>query len=109
VWIVISSARAGGDQWDNPRYRTVFLPWLALILAWGWDFARRKKDAWLWRILLVEGIFLAFFLTWYLSRYYSIIGRLPFNTMLVVIIALSLIVLVGGAVWDWARGRKKTG
>ncbi len=107
VWILISSARAGGDQWDNPRYRTIFLPWLALICAWGWDFARREKNAWLWRILTVEGIFLAFFISWYLSRYYNLLSRLPFNTMLVLIIVLSLVVLVGGAVWDWVRGRKK--
>ncbi len=107
VWILISSARAGGDQWDNPRYRTIFLPWLALICAWGWDFARREKNAWLWRILAVEGIFLAFFISWYLSRYYSLMSRLPFNTMLILIIGLSLGVLVGGGVWDWVRGRKK--
>jgi hypothetical protein len=54
VWILISSARAGGDQWDNPRYRTIFLPWLALICAWGWDYARRMKNPWLWRILVVK-------------------------------------------------------
>ncbi|MEI8132450.1 MAG: hypothetical protein WCG34_08450 [Leptolinea sp.] len=106
VWIIISSARAGGDQWDNPRYRTIFLPWLALIAVWAWDFARRKKDAWLWRILAVEGIFLAFFISWYLSRYYNLVGRLPFNTMLGIIIGLSLGVLGGGGVWDWLGKRK---
>ena len=106
VWIIISSARAGGDQWDNPRYRTIFLPWLAFIAAWAWDFARRKKDAWLWRILAVEGIFLAFFISWYLSRYYNLVGRLPLNTMLAIIIGLSLVVLVGGAVWDWYKRKK---
>jgi len=107
VWILISSARAGGDQWDNPRYRTIFLPWLALICAWGWDYARRMKNPWLWRILVVEGIFLAFFISWYLSRYYNLLSRMPLNNMLLVIIVLSLAVLVGGAVWDWVRGRKK--
>jgi len=107
VWILISSARAGGDQWDNPRYRTIFLPWLALICAWGWDYARRVKNPWLGRILIVEGIFLAFFLSWYLSRYYNLVSRMPFNNMLIVIIVLSLGVLIGGAVWDWWRGRKK--
>lgn len=107
VWVLISSARAGGDQWDNPRYRTIFLPWLALICAWGWDYARRAKNPWLWRILAVEGIFLAFFLSWYLSRYYNLVSRMPFNAMLLWITALSLLVLAGGAVWDWVRGRGK--
>ncbi|GAP21796.1 hypothetical protein [Leptolinea tardivitalis] len=107
VWVVISSARAGGDQWDNPRYRTIFLPWLALIAAWGWNFARRNKDAWLGRILVVEGIFLVFFISWYLSRYYNLLSRMPFNTMLLVIILLSLGVLIGGAVWDWVKRKQK--
>jgi hypothetical protein len=107
VWVLISSARAGGDQWDNPRYRALFIPWLALIVAWGWDYARREHDGWLWRILGVEGIFLLFFISWYMSRYYNLLTRLPFNTMLVLIIILSLVVLVGGAVWDWSRERKK--
>ncbi len=55
----------------------------------------------------MEGIFLLFFISWYMSRYYNLLTRLPFNTMLVLIIILSLVVLVGGAVWDWSRERKK--
>jgi hypothetical protein len=42
-----------------------------------------------------------------LSRYYNLLSRMPLNNMLLVIIVLSLAVLVGGAVWDWVRGRKK--
>jgi hypothetical protein len=57
--------------------------------------------------LALEGVFLAFIISWYLSRYYSLMSRLPFNTMLVLIIVLSLGVLVGGGVWDWVRGRKR--
>jgi hypothetical protein len=60
AWIIIASARAGGDQWDNPRYRTIFLPLMATLGAWGINLARQTKDRWLWRGLLVEGIFLGF-------------------------------------------------
>ena len=33
VWVVVSSYRAGGDIWDNPRYRTILL---ALAGSGGW-------------------------------------------------------------------------
>ena len=100
IWLLISSARAGGDQWDNPRYRSIFLVYFALLCGWAWDYARRNKDAWLVRFYLVEGIFLGFFLEWYISRYYQVIGRLPFEKMLLWVAGLSIAVIVGGAVWD---------
>lgn len=102
TWVIISSARAGGDQWDNPRYRTIFLPWMAVVAGWGIQFAVKMKDRWLTRGLLVEGIFLAFFTEWYISRYFPGIPRLDFWLMIVVIIVLSLSVVVGG----WLRDRK---
>jgi len=100
VWIFIASGRAGGDQWDNPRYRTIFLPWMALAASWAFLFAKRIKDHWLTRIFIVEGIFLAFVTEWYLSRYYPIIPRLDFWVMMGIIFILSLAVLISGWVWD---------
>jgi len=102
VWILTASARAGGDQWDNPRYRSILLPWMAAVSAWGIHFARRIKDRWLTRGLIVEGIFLAFFVEWYISRYYPVIPRLNFWPMVGLIVLLSLAVVVGG----WLRDRK---
>jgi hypothetical protein len=66
IWVLASSLRAGGDLWDNPRYRAIFLPWLALLAAWGWDYARSQKDAWrryffgIWRANCCQVIFLWF-------------------------------------------------
>jgi hypothetical protein len=100
IWLLISSARAGGDQWDNPRYRSIFLVYFALLCGWAWDYARCNKDAWLGRFYLVEAIFLGFFLEWYISRYYQVIGRLPFEEMLIWVAGLSLAVILGGVVWD---------
>ena len=99
-WIVLSSARAGGDQWDNPRYRTIFLPWMATLAAWAISWVKAKQDRWLGRWLIIEGIFLGFFTEWYISRYYSFIGNLPFWLMVVLIIVLSAGVLIGGWLWD---------
>jgi hypothetical protein len=100
IWLLISSARAGGDQWDNPRYRSIFLVYIALLCGWAWDFARRYKDAWLGRFYLIEAIFLGFFLEWYISRYYQIIGRMQFEKMLLLVAGLSIAVILWGIISD---------
>jgi len=105
VWILIASVRAGGDQWDNPRYRMVFLPWMAILGGWGIDFALTHKDRWLTRILIIEGIFLTFFTEWYISRYISDIPRLGMSAMVLLILTLSLGVVVGGLVLDRRRAK----
>lgn len=100
AWLLIASMRAGGDQWDNPRYRTIFMPWIALLSGWGIQFALKVKDRWLPRILIIEGIFLAFFTEWYVSRYWSDIPRLDLPVMVLLILILGLAVVVGGILWD---------
>jgi hypothetical protein len=109
LWLIISSARAGGDAWDNPRYRANFLPWMALISAWGVQCAIAKKDAWLGRWVLVEVIFLGFFTQWYFSRYFRIWGRMSFWQTVACIVGLSALVLTSG--WWWKVGKRllKTG
>jgi hypothetical protein len=104
LWLIISSARAGGDAWDNPRYRANFLPWIALISAWGVQWAIEKKDAWLGRWVLVEVIFLGFFTQWYLSRYFRVWGRMSFWQTVACIIGLSALVLTSG--WWWKVGKR---
>ena len=109
VWIVISSSRAGGDQWDNPRYRTILLPWLALVAGWGWQYARRTQDAWLGRVAAAEVIFLAFFLAWYVSRYTGLLPQIPFAVMVGAIILLSLLVFVLPGLWGRYRRARAAG
>ncbi|GAB4504746.1 MAG: hypothetical protein Fur0043_17400 [Anaerolineales bacterium] len=105
LWIILTALRGGGDQWDNPRYRTILLPWLALASGYAWTGFRSRADSWLVRIWLVEVIFLGFFTQWYLSRYYHIGGQIPFGWMVGLIIGSSLLVLVGGGWWDRRRRR----
>ena len=107
VWLVISSARAGGDLWDNPRYRANFLPWFALLAAWAVNWAKEKRDPWLVRWLLVEVVFLGFFTNWYFSRYYLIWSRLPFWQTVMWILILSGLILAGGLVMDWIKKKNK--
>ncbi len=103
-WIVIASLRAGGDQWDNPRYRVIFLALQALFAARAWVTFREGTSAWFTRLLAVEAIFLAFFSQWYASRYYARFGTLSFGSMVAWILSLSAIVVITGIIQD----RKKT-
>lgn len=105
VWVLVASARAGGDQWDNPRYRTVFLPWMAIVAGWGVATARQTQDRWLKRVFLIEGIFLLFFTQWYISRYYPYFPRLDLWVMVGLIVLLSLGVVVVGWVLDSRRNQ----
>jgi hypothetical protein len=69
IWIILSSARGGGDQWDNPRYRIIFLLFQAALATQALTWQRVTHDRWLLRLLAVEGVFLAFFGYWYAARY----------------------------------------
>ncbi len=106
VWILIASARAGGDQWDNPRYRTIFLPWMAILAGWGMDYLASHKDRWFWRILAMEGVFLLVFTEWYFSRYLLIGPKLGFSVIVGLIVGINLLILGGGLVRD-LRERKR--
>jgi len=53
--------------------------------------------------LIVEGIFLFFFTTWYIGRYYRVIPTPNFLWMIGLIIFLSTGVLVGG----WLKDKRQ--
>jgi hypothetical protein len=100
AWIGVSALNAGADQWDNPRYRAIFLLWQVILAAWAWEWARVRHDAWLWRWLAVEVVFVGLFTEWYLGRYYP--GYLHLNIILMSLITLLIcgLILVGGLIWD---------
>ena len=107
-WIFLSSLRAGGDQIDNPRYRMIFLPWLAFMSAWGIDFAIKHRDWWLVRWIAIELIFLGFFTQWYVSRYGAdIIRRFPFWKTVTYILICSAAVFATGLIEPIKKIRNK--
>ena len=106
AWIFLSAGRAGGDQWDNPRYRAILMFFQAALAAQAFTWQRASRDRWLWRILAVEGVFLALFGYWYISRKFDLGLRVPhIFTVLGAIAIFSAVILVGG--WLWDRKRKK--
>ena len=107
IWVLISSIRAGGDQWDNVRYRAIFTTWMAIVGAWGITQAKEKHDAWLMRIFLIEGVFVLVFLQWYLSRYYRLFGRLGFVQMVLTIIIGTAMIIIGGFIKDHLDSKRE--
>lgn len=106
VWVVVSSARAGGDQWDNPRYRVIFLPWLALIIGWVWQHLSQTRATWFLRIVFLESAFVLLFTNWYLNRILAIGIPIPIYTLLIVYCILLATVIILGVFWD--NKRKKS-
>ena len=107
AWTLISSARAGGDQWDNPRYRSIFLVWMAFTAGWAWVETITKHSFWLWRLLLVEVIYTSFFIQWYLSRYYGIFKRMDFWPMIKLLLAIGAVIIASGLVFDVGTAKFK--
>jgi hypothetical protein len=99
-WIMVSALNAGADQWDNPRYRAVLLVWQVVLAAWAWEWAHSRKDAWLWRWLVVELVFVGLFTEWYIGRYYPGIIHLDIKWMSLLTLVVCGSILLGGVIWD---------
>ncbi|MCC7117885.1 MAG: hypothetical protein IT310_05110 [Anaerolineales bacterium] len=102
-WILLTALRGGADQWDNPRYRTILFLWQALMIARVWVWWRETRNAWVWRALGMEAVFLLFFGQWYLTRYLQIGSQLPFGRMVSVILVLWAGIAVFGLWRDRSR------
>jgi hypothetical protein len=102
IWgaVIIAALVAGGDAWDNPRYRTWMIAWVAISAGWALWWARSHRDPWLSRIVWVEAIFVLIFLQWYISRYTGIFAKLFFWQMVALIVAIGALILGAGYVRD---------
>ena len=106
-WILVCAIRAGGDQWDNPRYRLIFLGIQALAAGYAWLSWRERKDAWLPRILGLEILCTLVFGQWYLARYYLIGIHFPILVVLAISLSCVALITLGGWLWDRIRGRRQ--
>jgi hypothetical protein len=101
-WILFTSLRGGGDQWDNPRYRTILFLWQAILAGYVFVWWRETHNAWLPRVIAMEIVFLLVFGQWYANRYYHFGGQLPFPQMMAIILGLWALIIFGG----WWLDRK---
>jgi hypothetical protein len=106
IWIVLVSIRAGADQWDNPRYRVIMLPWQALLAAHAWSFWREARDRWLPRIAAVEISFVVVFSLWYLGRYYHVVPKFNFMAYAVFLLGLGTVIILGDVLYDRYRSSR---
>jgi hypothetical protein len=108
VWILVSALRAGGDLWDNPRYRALLIPWFALLVGWCWQRLRAGYWAWFLRWVGVVLVFFVVFFLWYLLRYKIISEYLSFYGMIKTILAAWALILLTGLrdVVKWIKKRK---
>jgi hypothetical protein len=107
VWTLIASYRGGGDSSDNPRYRVIFLVWMALVAGWAWAWARAHGYRWLIRWASVDAIFLLIFTELYLSRYIWTSIQINPAILFSLIGVLSLAVLGGGWWSDRSTARRR--
>ncbi len=102
AWILISALRAGGDLWDNPRYRALLIPWFALLVGWCWQRLRTGHLAWFLRWVGVVLVFFIVFFLWYMFRYQVIKEYIGFFDMIKVILVGWAVILLTG-VWDLVK------
>jgi peptidoglycan/LPS O-acetylase OafA/YrhL len=106
AWIVICAIRAGGSQWDNPRYRLIFFAIEALVAGYAWVWWRDHRDAWLPRILALESLCVLLFGQWYLARYNRVGIHLPIMLVLGLSLAIVVLIVAGGWLWDRRKAEK---
>lgn len=106
VWmsILIAALRSGGDLWDNPRYRVVFISLQVGLVAWVYNSQQESKNPWMWRTIIGLVILLAWFVPWYLQRSEQLIW--PISN---VFVTFGLGLLSAGIYlfWMYRRGRNK--
>ncbi len=107
VWItaLLASYRGTGDQWDNPRYRAVFLVAQVALAGWAWVNAKEIGSPWLKRTFVLVGVSILLFTLWYGFRY----SLLPYFSVLHavgVVAAFIVIFLLGSIRYDVSKKRK---
>jgi hypothetical protein len=106
AWIVIASARAGGDQWDNPRYRATMLLFQAALAVQVFFIEARQRRRGLIRLAEVEVAFVASFSAWTISRYDANPSVLSLQMAGVAFGCLSAFFLICDWLWERYRSRK---
>lgn len=103
-WILFTALRGGGDQWDNPRYRTILFLWQSILAGYLWVWWRETKNVWLGRVYWMELVFVLVFANWYAERYWYIGFEFSFAQMVILILFLWALIL-GWGFWRDARHR----
>lgn len=94
-WILIAAARGGGDQWDNPRYRTILLPFFLILAFLTLTNKSALRGKWLRKILWIEISSILIFTHWYSWRYTGFGFDLGIRNTILIAIMLALFIAFG--------------
>ena len=108
VTVLISSYRAPGYQWDNPRYRAIFIAAQACLIAWTWVEVRLIESPWLKRWFVVLSVNYLLVTYWYIGRYYNM-PALSLEATLGSILFFTIIYLTGMLLSDVIRTKRLRG
>jgi 4-amino-4-deoxy-L-arabinose transferase-like glycosyltransferase len=102
---LISSYRALGDQWDNPRYRLFALAPMALTVGWAYWHWRESQSPWLARVQVPYWVAVAAMTAWYLGRYWLNV-KLPAVLALGGILGVAAMAFLATLIATWPRRRR---
>jgi hypothetical protein len=107
VWItaIAASYRGTGDQWDNPRYRAVFLLPQVALAGWVWVEARQGDSPWFNRLVGLVALTTGLFTLWY-ARRYAWAPQVSVLQAITVIAAITLLTVMAMLLYDFVRARR---
>jgi hypothetical protein len=102
IWItaLIASYRAPSYQWDNPRYRVVYLVMQVALVGWVWVKSREDKDPWVARLGWALMGFCLVLSHWYLGRFLDT-PSLSLPMTMIAALGIAAIILVAGLLRDY--------
>lgn len=108
IWLtaLVASYRAGGDLWDNPRYRAGFAAFQLAVSAWALVEYQTHRDPLLRRVLVSAGLLLFWVMAWYVPRFTNVpwsAGKLE-HTLGVGLVTVGMYLL-----WDWMHSQPQDG
>lgn len=106
VWFtaLLASYRGTGDQWDNPRYRAVFLAAQVALAGWAWIHAKKIGSPWLNRTFVLVGVSTFLFTLWYGFRY-ELLPDFSVLHAVGVVVAFIVTFLLGSILYDGYKAR----
>jgi hypothetical protein len=107
VWItsLIASYRAPSYQWDNPRYRVIYLVIQVALIGWLWVKRAEDRDPWVIRLGWAILGFNLIVAHWYVGNVYHT-PRLSLPTTMLMAITIGMMIPITGMVSDYVRSKK---
>jgi hypothetical protein len=72
LMILVASFRAGGDIWDNPRYRVGFVVFQLALAVWSVVQHQTDRDPILRRVVVMVLALEGWIFVWYAARFYTV-------------------------------------